>query len=151
MATINTQKMFLGGVGAFVVLYIADGLLNGVILADQWAAYQKSIGKPGAFSGGQLAFFGLLDVIAGLTVAWLYAAIRPRFGAGPGTAIKAGVCAWVLTALVPNAFLTASEAMPARLMYIGTSVAIVQYILAALVAGFIYTENSAPAARRASA
>ena len=151
MASINTGKMLLAGVAAFVVLYVADGLVNGVLLADQWAAYQKSIGKAGEFSGGQLGIFAVLDLIAGMAVAWIYASIRPRFGSGPATAVRAGLLAWVLTALLPNSFLIASEAMPANLLWVGIGFAVVQYVLAALVAGFIYKEEAAPAARRASA
>ena len=151
MASINTSKLWMAGVAAFMVLYVADGLVNGVLLAEQWAAYQKSIGKTGEFSGGQLAIFAVLDLIAGMAVAWIYASIRPRFGSGPATAVRAGVVAWVLTALLPNAFLIASEAMPASLLWIGIGCAVVQYVIAALIAGFVYKEEAAPAARRASA
>ncbi|HSE60477.1 MAG TPA: hypothetical protein VLA99_17380 [Nitrospiraceae bacterium] len=31
-----------------------------------------------------------------LSALWLYAAIRPRFGAGPKTALYAGLGVWVL-------------------------------------------------------
>jgi len=35
--------------------------------------------------------------LLGLGVVWLYAAIRPRFGAGPRTAMLAGVFMWIFT------------------------------------------------------
>ena len=64
MASINTSKLLLAGAAAFAVLYVADGLVNGVLLADQWTAYQKSIGKTGEFSAAQLGIFAVLDFSA---------------------------------------------------------------------------------------
>lgn len=40
----------------------------------------------------------------GFAAMWIYVGIRPRFGAGPKTAIYAGIAAWVLASLVPNTF-----------------------------------------------
>ena len=41
----------------------------------------------------------MLDFIFGLLIVWTYAAIRPRFGAGAGTAIKAALLVWLVSAL----------------------------------------------------
>ena len=152
MASINTSKMIIAGVAAGVILFIADGLVNGVLLADQWAAYQKSIGKPSEFSGSQMGIFSAIDVGVGLMLAWVYAAIRPRFGAGPATAIRAGIATWALTSLLPGLFLIASQAMPADLMWISIGIGIIQFAIAGYVAGVLYKEAAEPAAmRRASA
>ena len=56
--------------------------------------------------------------------------------------VRAGVLAWVLTALLPSGFLIASEAMPSGLVMIGIAVGLVQYVAAGLVAGVLYREGA---------
>ena len=41
----------------------------------------------------------------GIASVWLYAAIRPRYGAGAGTAIMAGVAVWVMAHLWSGVYL----------------------------------------------
>jgi hydroxyacylglutathione hydrolase len=45
----------------------------------------------------------------GLLLAWLYAAIRPRFGPGPATALRAGGFLWVATWLVYYVWLAQND------------------------------------------
>ena len=130
MASINTSKMLVAGVAAGVFLFLVDGVVNGVILADQWAAYQKSLGKTGEFSAAQMGIFAVLDLVVGLLLAWMYAAIRPRFGAGAGTAIRVGVVGWLLSGLIPNSFLIASGVLPVGLMSAVIGIALVQSVVA---------------------
>jgi hypothetical protein len=40
------------------------------------------------------------DFLVGLWVVWLYAAVRPRFGAGPKTALITGLGAWFALGLI---------------------------------------------------
>src|SRR5258707_14773503 len=102
MSKINMGRVVLGGLAAGVVLDATDGILNSVVLADQWAAYMQSVGKAPAFGGNQIAGFVINGFIVSIALVWLYAAIRPRFGPGPATAIRAGLAAWVIGYLVPN-------------------------------------------------
>jgi hypothetical protein len=56
----------------------------------------QSVGKAPAFGGNQIAGFVINGFIASTARVWLYAAIRPRFGPGPATAIRAGLAGgWV--------------------------------------------------------
>jgi hypothetical protein len=150
MDSINTSRLVVAGLSAGIALFVIDGLVNGVLLAEQWAAYQKSIGKSGEFSGGQMAAFTFLDVIAGLALAWLYAAIRPRFGPGPATALRAGFVTWLLLS-IPSAFMVATQVMPAGLTAISVGYALAQYLLVGLLAGYLYKEAGAVAVMRAGA
>jgi hypothetical protein len=47
--------------------------------------------------------FNLLGIVSGLVAVWIYAGIRPRFGAGVMTATYAGIAVWVVGVLLPNA------------------------------------------------
>src|SRR5258706_10153193 len=104
MGKINMQKVLIGGLIAGVVLNVVDSVLFGIVLKDQMAAAMTSINRP-AMTNAQIPWFVFLDFVAGVFLVWLYAAIRPRFGAGPGTAAKAGVAASFLRSLLVSLFL----------------------------------------------
>ena len=46
--------------------------------------------------GGALLMFLAWGFLVGIFAVWLYAAIRPRYGAGPKTALCAGAAVWGL-------------------------------------------------------
>ena len=150
MASINTNRLLIAGMAAGVVLFITDGLINGGLLADQWSTYQRSIGKSGEFSTTQMTIFGVIDLIAGLVLAWVYAAIRPRFGAGPATGLRAGLVVWLILN-ISSAFLVASNALPANLVGMAAGFGLIQYLAVGMLAGYLYKEEGAPAPRRSAA
>jgi len=141
MNSINMSRVLLGGLAATVVLNASDGILNSVILADQWAAYMQSIGKAPAFAASQIAGFMINGLILGVAMVWLYAAIRPRFGPGPGTALRAGAAVWVIGYLVPNVAYIIGGLAPGKLTVVTTIAGIAQTALAALAGGWVYKET----------
>ena len=66
-------------------MYLADG----IVLAPRWADGMKTLGHA-EFASNQWIWFNLLGLITGIAMIWIYAGIRPRFGAGPMTAALAG-------------------------------------------------------------
>ncbi len=51
---------------------------------------------PGA---GLASFLLVVNLCGGIWAMWLYAAIRPRYGAGPRTAVIAGLAWWIVSTL----------------------------------------------------
>ena len=51
-------------------------------------------------SASLVGFLLAVNLVEGIWSMWLYAAIRPRFGAGPRTAIIAGCAWWVISTLI---------------------------------------------------
>src|SRR5260370_11265702 len=96
---ISTFCRLIGGVIAGVVLNVIDYVLYGVVLKAQMAAAMQALGKP-PIAGNTILWFVFLDFVVGVFLVWLYAAIRPRYGAGPTTAVEAGVGRRVLGGLV---------------------------------------------------
>lgn len=141
MGTINMQKVIVGGLVAGVVLNVVDFVLFGIVLKDQMAAAMQALGKP-AMSNAQIPWFVFLDFVAGVFLVWLYAAMRPRFGAGPATAAKAGVAGWFLGSLLVTLFMWPMALMPHNLMIITTLVALVQWPLAVVLGAKFYTEGA---------
>jgi hypothetical protein len=139
MGKINLQKVIVGGLVAGVVLNIIDFLLFGVVLKNDMTQAMQAMGKP-PVSGGMIGWFVVLDFLYGIFLVWLYAAIRPRFGAGPGTAVKAGLISWVVSGLFHALFEAPMGMMPQNLYVIPTLVALVQQPLAVVAGAKLYTE-----------
>src|ERR1051326_6128520 len=104
MGKINMMKVLVGGLIAGVVLNVVDSVLFGIVLKDQMAAAMASFNRP-AMTNAQIPWFVFPDFVAGIFLVWLYAAIRPRFGAGPATAAKAGFAAWFVGMVLVDLFM----------------------------------------------
>lgn len=46
-----------------------------------------------------LATWIVMGFVFGIAAVWLYAAIRPRYGAGIGTPVRAGIAVWSFASL----------------------------------------------------
>ncbi len=139
MGKINLQRVILGGLVAGVVLNIVDFVLYGVVFKDDYNAALQALNKP-AMTNNMVMWFVALDFLFGIFLVWLYAAIRPRFGAGPGTAVKAGLAMWVLFGLLHALSEAPMGLFPQNLYIIGTCVSLVVYPLAAVAGARFYSE-----------
>jgi hypothetical protein len=141
MGKINMQKVIIGGLIAGVVLNVIDFVMFGIVLKDDLAAAMAALNKP-AVTNAQIPWYVFLDFVAGVFLVWLYAAMRPRFGAGPATAAKAGIAGWFAASLLVTLFMWPMALMPHNLMIITTVVALVQWPLATVVGAKFYTEGA---------
>ncbi len=103
MGKINVGRWILGGVVAGIVGDIIEALVEGLWLGPSWNGAMMALGKP-ALTTTQIVEFNCVGLVIGLAAVWIYAAIRPRFGAGPKTAVYAALVTWVLSSLVANTF-----------------------------------------------
>jgi hypothetical protein len=99
MSKVNMGKVILGGIVGGIVLNIIDYLVNGVWLAPQWLAAASKLNGANAMAGNAIAGYVGGDFIFAIMIVWIYAAIRARYGPGPGTGIKASLAVWVVTAV----------------------------------------------------
>jgi hypothetical protein len=92
----NTKKILLGGLVAGVVMNIIDVIVNVVIFGEQWKIQTQALHVD--MSKAQCAgiCWMLVDFALAFILVWLYAAIRPRFGAGMKTATFAGLVVWAV-------------------------------------------------------
>ena len=139
MGRINLGRVVLGGIAAGIVINLFEFLLNGVLLADQWTELMKSINRP-ALDGMHVGYFMALGLVQGVVAVWTYAAIRPRFGEGPMTAITAGLLTWLTTVVLADMMLTIMGVfeMPMVLMMIG--VGLIEIVIATLAGAYLYKE-----------
>jgi hypothetical protein len=143
---INTSKVIVGGLAAGVVMNILDFISNGVIFADRMVAEMNNF-KPGlgdamhTMDTSTIAGMVILDFIIGLLLAYTYAAMRPRFGAGARTSIITALVYWIFGSIVSVNFLMLG--MMSRGLWLGFGlVYLVCLIIASLVAGALYSENT---------
>ena len=140
MGKINWGRVVLGGLLAGVVLNIVDWLFYGVMMKQELAAAMQALGKqPGAMDS-LVPLFVTLDFVSGIALLWVYAAIRPRFGAGAKTAVIAGVAVWFFVGLLHALGEGPMGLFPQKVYTVGTIVALVQYAVAGAVGAYVYKE-----------
>ncbi len=141
MNGINWSRVILGGLLAGLVINVSEFVLNGLILAKDMEAAMTALGRE--VGGEQFVMFVVWGFLMGIFAVWLYAAIRPRYGAGPKTALCAGSAVWVLGYLLAAVTPVALKLFPAWIMVIGLAVGLVEVVLATLLGAVIYREQGA--------
>jgi hypothetical protein len=139
MSKINLGRMLLGGLLAGLVLNIGEFLLNEVVLREQMAEFfsRYNIPPPGP---SFLVVAVLMTFLLGILIVWIYALIRPRLGAGPMTAVVAGVIAWLCIYVYTGIINGLVFASPINLLVIGVIWGLVQYAIAAVAGAWVYRE-----------
>jgi hypothetical protein len=142
MGKINLSRVILGGIVAGIVSGFLAYLVDGVLLAPKWAYDMEQLGRP-ALTTNQIVWFNLLGLVGGIFLIWIYAAIRPRFGAGPMTAIYASVVFWIVAILIPNAsFMVVAGLFGKHLALYTTAGGLVETLAGALAGAALYKEES---------
>jgi hypothetical protein len=140
MGAINYGRVILGGLAAGLVLNVVDFVVQGIVLQPQWDEVMRSLGRP-PMTGSQIGVFVVMDFLYGVALAYLYAAVRPRMGAGPKAALCTGVFLWTIVGLIGVLGMVPMGIFPARLLVIGSATALPAYAAAGLLAGWLYREN----------
>ena len=152
MQGMNWSRIWLGGLAAGVVMNLIDAAVNGFLLASRWERESEAL-RPGLMSRmattstiGWIVF----DFALGVLLVWLYAAIRPRYGPGPRTALIAGMVLWLATHLAFASLAFMGMFSPG--LVLASSVGgILSAAAGAYVGGMIYREEGAPSTARAGA
>jgi hypothetical protein len=150
MSKIDTGRVIVGGIVAGIIIDVFEFVLNGIVLGAQWNAVSAAHNLP-AIGTHEIVIFNILGLITGIAAVWTYAAIRPRFGAGPMTAAYAGLLVWVVGYVVPDVFNTVIGLVPTSMHVPILAVGAVELIVATMAGGFLYKENGpavSPAAAR---
>jgi xanthosine utilization system XapX-like protein len=143
MGKVNVGRVILGGLVAGIIFDILGYLVDGLWLAPRWAAAMTALGHPD-FSLHQWIYLNLLGLITGIVVVWVYAGFRPRYGAGPRTAILAGALVWVVGMFVPNlTFMWVSHLFSHHLTELTTAAALIEIIVGAIAGAALYRESAA--------
>jgi hypothetical protein len=151
MAHTNRGRVIWGGLLAGLIINLVEFVTNGVVLKDTWAQVMQGLGKSPQLPASSIVLFNIGGFLAGIAAVWLYAAIRTRYGAGPGTAIRAGFVAWALTSFLPSLGNYAVGMIPTRVLVITAIVSLVDIVIGTLAGAWVYKEEAVPMSRTAAA
>ena len=142
VARINIPRMVLGGVVAGIILNLITGIANACILNgafQNWASGMGNHLQPPA-PPVQMCFWVLMCLIDGLVGVWIYAGMRPRFGAGARTALLAGLLVWIPGRLGVALDMFALGVFPWQLLAGQSILGLIAISSAVLVGAGIYKE-----------
>lgn len=142
MGRINVGKVVPAGILAGVVLGGFDFLSDNFLLAGDWQNVAQMRNLDPALMGGTgaLVTLAVSDLLLGLALALTYAAIRPRFGAGAGTAAIAAFLIFIPRTLLLAGF--AGWFIPWDLYFRQSVVMLVSMLGAGFAAGWVYAEEA---------
>jgi hypothetical protein len=147
----NWGRIVLGGLAAGFVMNLMEAVVGGMLLRmdRMWDEALRALGKPMSTDAAAVTFFVGLYFVMGICGAWLYAAIRPRFGAGPKTAIIAGVALWLFAMALPESVNAVLGLFPTRLIAMFVALSLVEFLAGIYVAAWIYKEKGDQSVRSA--
>lgn len=139
MARVDMRRVVLGGLVAAVIVNAFEAAFAFLMRSDWEAAIQR-LGirpAPGPATGLPIAW----SFVVGIVSVWLYAAIRPRYGPGAGTAVRAALAVWALSSLSFAIALGSLGFLPPRLAASMSVWSLVEVIVAMLAGSFLYRER----------
>jgi uncharacterized membrane protein len=148
---INCTRVILGGLLAGLIVNVCEYIVNSLILGSQWAAAMKALNKSPDMGIGPAAAFWLWGFLIGIYALGLYAAIRPRFGPGPRTAVMAGIGVWAPASLFAMIAPAALHLFRYRLIAIGVVLGLVEMVAGTVVGAWLYKESEVPGSASAGA
>jgi hypothetical protein len=143
MGRINWGKVFLGGLLAGVVINIGEYLFHAVIFKDEMAEALRALGRDPAtvMTGNAIVIWNILGFLTGIAAVWLYAAIRPRFGAGAKTAVIAGIGVWFISRFLGSIAEMNMGMYSQKLIMTGLVWGLVEFAIATVAGAWAYKET----------
>ena len=137
----NWKRIALGGLLAGVVMNALDFAVGIFVLGERYKQFQDA----GIFlKEPRLPFVPIWIAgifVMGFVAAWFYAAVRPRLGPGPQTALLVGLVLGLVGHVMYNVS-AASWGLQGRFMPLVWMVSgIAQLVVGTLVAGWVYKEE----------
>lgn len=138
MNKIHIGRVIGGGIAAGVVMNIIDFVLNNYLLKIPFEAVNR------ARNIAPMSRNGLFEVLAidfamAIVLVFTYAAIRPRFGAGPRTALIASLIVAASTSLLAGYF-AATGFFPWGLWARASLASTGNFIISGMVGAAVYSE-----------
>jgi hypothetical protein len=142
MGKINVARVILGGLLAGLIMNISETVLNLYVIGDESEAALERLGLqfPGT---NQISIFVAMTFLLGIILIFVYAGLRPRFGAGAKTAVIAALIVWIV-GFMPAFADVVLGLTPANLLAIGGAWSLVETIVAAVAGAWLYKESAEP-------
>ena len=147
MARINWGRLILGGLIAAIIMFFTDGFIHEMVVKTDWKAVYAGLRavEPDAH-GSSMLYFAVFELGRGFIAMLFYATMRAYFGAGPKTAVIAGIAAWIAFSLtgpaqfIPLGFFSHALWLKVGALHLATS------IVATILGALVYKDVAARAA-----
>lgn len=142
MSKISVGKVVAGGILAGVILSGFDWVTSNYLLAADWqnVARQRNIDMWVMGSTSALVTMLTIDFVLGQVLVLTYAAIRPRFGQGPGTSAIAAFLVCLPEVLILATF--GGIIISWDLYFRQAAVMLVSTLAASAAGAWVYSEES---------
>jgi hypothetical protein len=132
-------RVLVGGLATGLVINVGETILN-VPLAGAETEQALAARTLPPIGGGAIAYFVVMCFLLGILIVWIYAAVRPRLGPGPKTAVMVGAAAWFMTLAWSGGAQAAMGIMPLDLTALGLVWGLGEVVIATLVGAKLYAE-----------
>ncbi len=136
MRSINRARVVLGGILAGVVSTIFGAVL-GLVMHSEFETAMKNFKPTGAVMVAHI----LWSFVIGIAAIWLYAAIRPRYGPGAATALRAGFAVWIFAHATFSLAAGSMDLLPQKILLISAAWSLPESLAATLAGAWIYRES----------
>jgi hypothetical protein len=139
MQPINRKAVARGGLVAGIVLVLMEAVLM-TFLQPTWIDLVRNMGgrPPSLFAA---ACYAVVLIVVGVVVVWFYAAIRPRYGPGPRTALRAGAAVWIMGWGAGFGSAAVLGIFPTGFVVIVLGWGLIECLLASVAGAIVYTER----------
>jgi hypothetical protein len=140
----NWTRVLIGGLIAGVVANVLWFAVWGLLIRPSLSAALEALGRPLQETVSAAVLMVVFNFVVMILVIWLYAAIRPRYGAGPRTAALAGLAAGILIGVFPDiGWGMTLRLIPARVWATDAVASLVVIVIATLLGAWAYKEQAA--------
>lgn len=140
MSGINIRRVILGGLVAGLVANGFDFVITSYLMTSEFAAMLARVNVSEEAVRSWIWVFAVADFLWGLLLVFTYAAIRPRFGPGPRTAIIGAVILWLAFAIAVLVLMAIGLHTPQS--YLKSSVLyLVSALVSSIVGAALYKES----------
>jgi hypothetical protein len=140
MQKTNWRGVILGGLLWWVVFHAVGAAAWYLVLRDPWTAQLAALGRPSMETPAFIACYLATTFVAAIIAVWFYAALRPRYGPGPATAMKTGVALWLFGLALPTVTWGVLLAFPTGLIATDLTCSLISVLAASLAGGWAYRD-----------
>lgn len=146
MARINWVRLIVGALVAAIIMFFADGFIHERLVKADWSAVYARLNTPEPQPHrSSMVYFALFELGRGFISMLFYATMRTHFGAGPKTAVLAGLASWIAFSLTgPAQFIPLGFFSTALWLKVG-ALHVVTSIGAAIAGAALYKDAARPA------
>ncbi len=136
----KTGRLVFAGLVAGVVMNIGEAVLHGGMLADAARTAYAALHLTAPDDPVNLVLLLAVTFAQGMLMAWLYAVVRPRFGARFTAAVCAGLVVWFLSSVYAAVYMHSGlpGILPHNLVWTPVAWQLIEYPLAMLAGAAVY-------------